>query len=351
LNFSSDGGFVATQIDRDGNNYTTKIWRPEESQPLLTLDGRFNGFSPDNRFLMTSHYTGDFTQVFDLYELPNGRRVNSWRGWQFASFSPNGKFIIAQVGYRDGKPITEFWNVEQGQRTQSLISKPPVFSNNGRLMIFSDDNETQTSIAAAETNRPIRQLPGKFLWFSPDDRTMATKDKAVLKVWDISSGELLCEIECWGEAYLAPDGQTVATEVFDYRRSKENPITKISEVRTGKLLATVDGRSTSPYYPFLNNGTLLVTDITTNIKSITKVWRTSSGQLMTQLEGGFRGFSSDGRFAMTEIWWTGREHTTKVWKAQDGALYANVEGYPMGFSPDGQFVFTGAKAIRVWRLR
>lgn len=351
LNLSSDGQFVVTQIERGGNSYTTKLWRPSQSQPLLSLEGSFKGFSPDSRFLMVSHYASDYTQIFDLYQIPSGHRVNSWRGWQFAGFSPDGKSIIAQVGYRDGKPITEFWDIEQGRRTRSLTKILPVFSHDARLMIFSDDNDPQTSIVATETNRPIRQLPGKFLWFSADDRTIATKDKGALKVWNTSSGELLAEIECWGEAFLSPSGEIVATEVFDYRRSKDTPITKISEVRTGKLLATVDGKSTSPYYPFLNDGTQLVTDITNNNKSVTKVWRASSGQLITQLEGGFRGFSSDGRFVMTEIWWTGREHTTKLWTAKDGALYANVEGYPMGFSRDSQFVFTGSNGVRVWRLK
>lgn len=351
LNFSSDGRYVATQTDRDGNHYTSKIWNPGKSQPLLTMEGRFNGFSPDNRFLMISHYGSDYTQVFDLYEVPGGQRLNSWRGWQSAGFSPDSKFIIADVGYKDGKPITEFWSIERGQRTRVLVNKTPAFSHDGKLMIFVDDAETTTSVVAAETNRSIRQLQGKFLWFSQDDRLIATKEKAVLTIWQTATGERLSEIECWGEAYLSPNGELVATEVFDYRRSKHEPITKVSEVRSGKLVASIDGRLTSPYYPFLNNGALIVTDITNSFKSVTRVWQAASGQLKMQLEGGFRGFSSDGQLLLTEIWWRGSEHTTKLWKVENATLFANVEGYPMGFTPDSQFLFTGSKAIRVWRLR
>jgi WD40 repeat protein len=350
LNFSADGRFVATQIERDGNNYTTKIWKPNESQPLLTMDGRFGSFSSDSRFVMTSHYGSDFTQVFELYEIPSGHRLNTWRGWQFAGFSPDSRFIIADAGYRDGKPITEFWSIEQGQRTRLLVNKTPAFSHDGKLMIFGDDGDPITSIVGSESNRPIRQLQGKFLWFSDDDRLIVTKEKAVLKIWQTATGELVSEVECWGDAYLSPDGEVVATEVFDYRRSKQNPIVKLSAVGSGKLLASIDGRLTSPYYPFLKSGKLIVTDLTNSIRSVTKVWDSEKGQLIALLEGGFRGFSSDGQLAMTEIWWKGPEHTTKLWRAENGGLFANVEGYPMGFSPDSQFVFTGSKSVKVWQL-
>lgn len=47
LTSSRDGQFFATQIEREGNNYTTKIWQPGGRQSILTLDGRFSGFSPD----------------------------------------------------------------------------------------------------------------------------------------------------------------------------------------------------------------------------------------------------------------------------------------------------------------
>ncbi len=349
LRLTRDGSFVATQIERDGNNYTTKIWKPGQTQSILTLEGAVAGFSPDGRFVMTNHYAADYTQIFDLYELPSGQRKGSWRGWQSAVFSGDSRFIIANVGYREGKSITEYWSVEQGRRVRSVVNAPTSFSHDDKYSISVDDQKKITSLLSSETNRLIRQLPGDFMWFSPDDRLIATKEKAMLKIWQTATGELLSEVECWGDAYLSPDGEVVATEVFDYRRNKNSPIVKLSEVRGGKLLAAIDGKLTSPYYPFIKNGKFIVTDIT-DTRSVTKIWESANGQLVRSFEGGFRGFSSDGRFAITEIWWKGPEHTTKLWRAESGDLFANVEGYPMGFSPDSQFVFTGSKGVKVWQL-
>ena len=356
LNISPSGEFVATQIERAGNNYTTKIWKPNEGRPLLVIEGRFGSFSPDNRFVMTSYYTSDWKQVFELYEIASVRRLNSWQGWQFAGFSPDSKSIIADGGYIDGKPLLEFWSIERSVRTRSFRNKAPVFSHDGTLMIFGDDGDTGTTIVGASNGRPLRQFEGKFVWFSADDQLIATKANGVLKIWKTSSGELLSETECWGDAYLSPDGEVVATEVYDHRRSKENSSVRLAEARTGRALASIDGRLLGPSAlvngPFSKNGGLIATDVTNQNRSATKIWEIRTGHLVTSVEGGFHGLSSDGRTLMTGVWWKRSGHTTKLWRAEDGALVADLEGYPIAFSPDNQLVFTGSKtAVKVWRLR
>jgi len=77
--------------------------------------------------------------------------------------------------------------------------------------------------------------------FSPDGQTLASgSSDATIKLWEVRTGKLLTTLEGhsdWvGSMAFGPDGQTLASG------SNDNTI-KLWEVRTGKLRATLAGHS------------------------------------------------------------------------------------------------------------
>jgi WD40 repeat protein len=348
---SPDGRFIATQLDKDNGNIKTNIWEAESGKLLLAVERRFNGFSSNGRYVALSYHTSELKQILEIWEIASRRAIGVWSGLSSLRFSPDSRTIAATSGYRNGRPISELWEIERHERLASLEGEG-AFSPDGRLIALEIDDQTATLLWSISNGQAIHSIQGKFLGFSRDGKLIATKSKTIVNIWETNTGRLVSSVETWGYAYFSPDWRFVATEVYDYQRSKDTPIAKLWETTSGRLLGSLDGElhggSESIDGPFCANAQFVATDVTdsTKTKSLTKIWDVTSRRVHRSIEGFFHGFSRDGRFVMTAT-----EHDTRIWDSAGAHLIARIEGYPIGFSPDSRLVLTGAKTgLNVWRL-
>ncbi|MCI0392477.1 MAG: hypothetical protein MOB07_27410 [Acidobacteria bacterium] len=323
VGFSPDSRYIATQlleIYGIEGRYTTKIWEAAKGRLILSLNEKFAAFSPGSSYLMTSYSSGG---GYVLRRLAGGELVGS------AS---------------DLKSFAEFF---PGSKSADRIESPDI-SRDQKFITDMNDEGTVTSIRDAKNKRLIRSFEGRFIDFSPDGELIATRAKSVVKIWEITGGRLLSVLDCWGEIKFSPDWSAAATEIYDYNRNKQGSLLKLWDPRSGRLIASIDGvlSSNGLFHP---NKHVIATETADN-KS-TRIWDIKTGESLQTLEGGFRGFSSDGRLLKTEIWWDKPEHSTKVWQSESGRLVAQFEGYPVAFSPDGSLILTGFdKRVKVWPL-
>lgn len=345
--FSSDGRYIVTQNDPTNNDKQfTKLWDATSGQVIFSMERRFGGLSPDSRLMTVSNGNYGLEALLELREIPSNRLIRSWKGGE-GSFSPDSK-VMAAWTWENTRKHTRISETETGNLLDSLDGEFLAFSGDGQYMaIETDDNTDNTLLWDVANKQSLRLVDGKFVGFSRDGHLIATKTKTLVKIYETVSGRLQSSVDCWGEARFSPDGQVIATEVFDYKRSAKDSITKLWETKTGRLLATLDG----PLPTFSPTGQIMATETTD--RKATKLWEAMSGKFLNLLEGGIRGFSSDGQLLTTEIWWEGNEHKTRVYKTANAQLIARLAGYPSGFSPDGQLVMTGTEKpskVRAWRL-
>ena len=176
--FSPDGELLASGSD----DRTIKLWNVHNSQNIATFQHdnvriKSLAFAPDGRILATG---GD--RHIKLWDVGNWTEIATLRheAWARALvFSPDGQFLAAGKGH-EGPGIVTVWNVQ----TRQVIATLEGDSNRVRTLAFSPDN----SILAS----------------SGRDRQ--------LKLWDVSTWELLGEIPNTGHYDIAfsPDGKMIA---------------------------------------------------------------------------------------------------------------------------------------------
>ncbi len=345
--FSPDGRYIATRKDEiNGNKTITKLWDAVSGQPLFSLDRRFLGFSSDGRFMIVDD---GLPPLVELREIPSNRMVRSWKG---PGFSTNSKLIIVAWSWDNtGGKHFRLSEMVTGNLLDTIDGEFLNVYGDGQYLAFETFNRDRILLWDAANKRSLRFVEGEFAGFSRDDRLIATKTKTLVRIYETATGQLLSSVDCWGEASFSPDGQVIATEVYDYKRNAKDSITKLWETKTGRLLATLDGSFvTLSNEPFSPNGQIIA--ISTADGKNTKLWDATSGKLLNVLEGGFGEFSPDGQLLTTAI--TGFK--TKVYKSGNAQLIAQLDGSPIGFSPDGQLImsgtnlFTPGMQVKVWRV-
>lgn len=349
--FSPDGRFIVTQNDplKSNKNITT-LWETMSGKLLFSLERRFEGFSPDGRFITVSH---DFGNELELREIPGNKMIRSWKG--SVSYSPDSK-LMAAVTWENGLPYTQISETVTGNLAASFNGEFRAFSGNGQYAaIQTHDDADKTFIWEARRKRPLRFVEGKFITCSYDGQLLATRAKALAKIWETVTGQLLASVECWGKAYFSPNGLVIATEVYDYKRNAKDTVIKLWESRTGRFIASIDGEIKGP--GSLANGPFSIDGkfIATNMADCggTKLYEAVSGKLIHMLKGRFNGFSSDGKLLMTGACLEKEERKTNIFQSGNAHLIARLEGYPIDFSPDGKLVLTGVaedEGYRVWRI-
>jgi WD40 repeat protein len=171
--------------------------------------------------------------------------------------------------------------------------------------------------------------------FSPDGRILATagvENKAILdgpgietvKLWDVSSGNLLRVIPCHSGFYadgltFSPDGTLLATSGFN------GPI-EIWRVADGMLLVSIPYPSSTVYgVQFSADGTEL---LSAGADHVAMIWRVADGVRLLTLSGDTgeiadAAFSPDGK----EIATASFDYTVRLWDAATGAPLETLTGH------------------------
>lgn len=295
--------------------------------------------------------------------------------------SPNGAHIIT-VG-KDG--AASVWDANTGARL--LLLEERIGANQGVWNVkFSPDGTKLFTNASPEsaklwdlkTGALLASLEGYperptaiFFVFSPDSTLLAgysTVNRGPVQIWDTSSGKLLHSLESHRKTSsiaFSPDSRylSVTGSVAPERQSpppKEACVTKLWDLRAGKLLRTLEGSDLPDMFTTFSPDGARV--ISSGRDQTAKVWSIKTGELLFSLRG-HKGpvsraiFSPDGTLIAT----TGHDGTAKLWDASTGELISTFshlfpDGRPakiytaIQFSPDGAWLLTEGEdqVLRQW---
>ena len=404
---SPDGRLLAT----GSADETVKIWEVETGRALQTLQGHSQAvtdvaFSADGRLLAT----GSADKTARLWDISTGRLLQTFRGhsdWVLAvAVSPDGKYLATGGSGKD--PTVRLWPIEPAALLLASVTSPEAESDSpssptevhrarqpeeanqgvweqqaeGRLRVFDDyagngpgialsnggvlamaTPEGTVALADAETGRRLLTFRSGALVRSiaarPDGRLLAGGCVGgTIVLWDLETGLAIRTLQhgigVLHQVAFSPDGSRLASAVAqgEQQVSAVDKTAKIWEVRTGRLLTTLEGHTdVVNRLAFSPDGSRIVT---AGFDQTLRFWDADSGRLLGTFEedGVPRTvvFSSDGRWLLSST-----DRSLKIRKTQPGeelpAVAAQVS--PVNavlFGPDSRRFVTGGndQAVKVW---
>jgi WD40 repeat protein len=393
--YSPDGRWVMAALPAGVQTY--EVASGESVGPVLALTSVVNRvrFSPDGR---TAMLCGD-QPALQLLEVPSGHMAWAPAGLthaiRFLDFSPDGtRLATASEGALD------IWDVTRRERAFPTINAGP----GNRELQFSPDG-TRIAVASpgfvrmvdARTGQlyPQTMSHGSFInqmEFSPDGRRLATASyDQTARVWDAASGKpafpALRHAAPVDEAQFSADGRRLLTTSSDgsirlwdlpsgngerlriSHRIKsrtqvrfspngqrilvfgERGVVRVSEARTGGLLAAWNLPALVPTASFNADGTQVAVPDT---NGVVRLWNVATHQEMFSVPHtgavSHVEFSPDGKRFLTA-----GENAVRVWTASDGSPAAPALSHASAvraaaFSADGRRIVTGSSdgTVQVW---
>src|SRR5262245_19353976 len=168
------------------NDGTILVRRVEDDQEVARFSARGDrdifvfGFSPDGRYLATTHYPDRGLTVWDVDRralmLEDAGRIAG----HSASFAPDSRALA--LGHEDDEIV--LYDLETPQLPQRWRAPTPrglrdiAFRPDGvQIAVTSGTNDPVCSILETETGRLVRSIPlptrGELAW-NPDGTTLAT---------------------------------------------------------------------------------------------------------------------------------------------------------------------------------
>jgi WD40 repeat protein len=336
---SSNGRLIVT-ADDDGK---ARVWDATSGTLLRTLDGEpgvplaLVSFSLNDKLILTaSDWRFNLVTVWDA---ETGKRMGQSFPGRLASFSPDGKFVVAVSG-GDNARISDVNTGRTVAELKGLTGKVThiVFSDDDQRIIAAT-SDRKVGVWEAVSGRQIarREFGGDIvsLAVGPGGRFVATTVKAssrsAAEGWDLQTGKTI-KYEKIENIGLSPDGKLA----FTVGSGPNN--TKVVDVNSGAEIADLPG-----YLAAYSSDGKLVAAISDNVVHIVDV---NSWQTRLELRGHSERvtsavFSPDGKFLVTTAY---REAAAIVWNVGSGAietrLFGNT-GYGLlraAFSADGKSI-------------
>lgn len=260
LKFSPAGGMLAVAGVGPGARFENpglvQVFNLATGQPAQSLKGkqRFSSvaFRPDGKFLVTGSEDGSVV----LWSLATGKKQLALAGcsshvWDVA-YSPTGRQIAAASGWNEGLAI--LWSVGPGTRQWSAREPAdPVysvtFSPDGYLLVTGDRTRT-ARVWQMMTEEKILELKDHAGWvtevaFSPDGRYLATLAGSQVRLYDITSGELVRTLTDDSQQLHSlawfPDGTRLIAGGINYDQSPYRGIARVWDVSNGQLVFSLEG--------------------------------------------------------------------------------------------------------------
>jgi WD40 repeat protein/DNA-binding SARP family transcriptional activator len=274
-------------------------------------------FSPDDRFLATTHEDG----AVRLWDATSGEELRVMHGHQgpamHPTFSPDGR-QLATGGVRDA--TVRVWEVATGREHRKL-----------------------RSAVAHVAPRPA---------FSPDGSTLLVNDGLRARIWDLETGTPERDVtgHDWrvNQATFSPTGDRLVT-------IGEDGLARISLTEPGTNLQTIATAGPLQAVAFSPDGTRLAT---AGSDGIARVWDAGLGRELLTLPGHVGAlvdvaFTPDGDRLLT----SGRDGTTRLWDvsvsgARGGLTVPTAQGIFTGvaFGPDGETLAAPAEpaGVTIW---
>lgn len=278
---------------------------------------------------------------------------------QFATFSPNGKYIVS---ISDDKTVI-VWDYYSGRQVGTLTGQTsPICS-----VTFSQDSKNIISVSEDKTiifwdaktgeqiEKPIRGDAFFILSasFSPNGKYIASiSPDNIIRIWNTRTGEQVgkpinSEVN---SVSFSPDEKYIASG------SSDNTI-RIWDITTGEQVGKqLIGHSGSILsVAFSQDGKNIVSS---SADSTIRIWNISKGEQVGKPLKGHTGsvlsvsFSPDGNYIVS----ASEDKTIKIWDSHTGSQVGQaLEGHTAHvlsarFSPDGKFIISASEdqTVRVW---
>jgi WD40 repeat protein len=313
-------------------------------------------FSPRENILAVG---AAYRDTVALWNTKTGKLIVQWSARASRMHFSNDGRTLETGSYQ--KKIN-LWDIE----TEALRTTLTGFSDFVYDAAFSSDNRTlavasggaslwDVSTGQLRIKLDLRKAeagPAGSVAFSSDGLTLATANFRTVYLWNSSTGELkrslVGHVSTIYEIAFSPNGRFLATG------SRDNTA-RLWEVETGKpqyKFAGYDGKVHK--IAFSPDGRILA--VSGGYKhNETKLWDVASGKLIATLPHKGRvwslAFSPNGSLVATA---TENEKTVKLWDPNTGKLKATLDGahYPLAFSPDGRTLATagGHDTVILWEV-
>ncbi len=332
---------------------------------LVTVPNGGNGiahFAPDGRSFIT---LGDDPATVQMWSVDLPRRGITLGGHEApvldAVFSPDG----ARIARSSLDGTLRVWSTADGAQEMLLDVSPvpliPAFSWDGS-MLAATSGSGAVWVFDLDTGQVLQELsppPGSEtlnLDFSPDGSLLAAADEGIGRalVWDVSSGDLVAELEGhdWFvlDVGFTPDGRRLVTGSWDTTLKTWDTSTWL-EVRTYFAPSSVWDLQVSA------DGML----VAATGNNFAAVWDLDTGRNLSSFvahDGIVDGvdLSRDGSLLLTASM---NHETTRVWDLSETAIHELI-GLPgphevfgaVAFSPDGSILATsrGTDSITLWEF-
>jgi len=315
---SSNGRFAVS----GGDDATIKLWDVSTGKRLRTLTGHKErvttvALSPDDRFLLSGG-----KKKIKFWDVAKGKLIRTFGGFLSSQnyvislqFSPDGQRALSTNN--NGEMI--YWDVSTGKK----------------LHVFNKKKEEKVKLAATAV-------------FSPDGRFALQGHKGVMKLWDLTSYQLVKEMK----KHAAPIEALTFAPKDNMVLTASGDTLKYWNFQTGREVRSFQGRSYGPVFItpdgrglfFATSQTVVQQDGETG-KVIKKFDKISSYMPSFAL-------SPDGRYGL----WN-REREAFLWDLTSGKKIHTLKGHDdmvtsVAFSPDSRFALTGGETgtLNLWEV-
>lgn len=381
--YSPDGRTLLSG-SRDG---MVRTWDLETGKEILKIEVDEEGvndvaFLPDGRSIASAGQE-DGIRVWDAASGKDFFRLEPPERWiPCLAPSPDGKKLAAA----DWDEVIRLWDAATGKERGAAPDQAGVvgcvaFSPDGRLLA-SGGIDRGIRLWDPATGRQVGLLKGgespvTSVDFSRDGRHLASISEEFLRVWDLSTGEVVHRIETsyiyhYAGVACSPDGKSVAAwgDVNWVRKwtiqGQEPREEWAAQGAKGHGTSYGTGRTYlgwSNALAFSPDGTLIAAltgkswDEVPDQNAIV-LYRAGDGSEHLRLRGHSEpvyalAFSPDGRLLASG----GRGDTILLWEMATGGILREMDGHgktitTLAFSPDGQLLVSGgwSEEIRLWEV-
>ncbi len=156
-------------------------------------------FSPDGRYLMTTHSPGDALTVWDVDA--NARALDDAGPVDAAGFTPDSRQIA--LAHRDGEVVSYDLDIRRRRPLRSGLGRVRrlAYRADGHQIAVRtiESGQHKCHVLDVESGRTVRTLPlsdGAAIAWSPDGATLATDGADfTIDLWDVASGMKRARLE------------------------------------------------------------------------------------------------------------------------------------------------------------
>jgi WD40 repeat protein len=356
------GNRIAIAHGEQVSIYRTGTWQ-EQVRLLQTGYVASVAFSRDGLTLAT----GAQDKSVRLWDLTTGQELRSFEGHgstvETVAFSPDGRTLAS--GSHDS--TVKLWDLTTGKELRSLVGHgSPVssvtFSPDGRTLASGSNNIVR--LWNVSTGQQLQELNYSSeitsLVFSPDGRKLVSGSKiGFVTLWDVATGKELRSLPEHAQlvpsnggvdlSVAGPDGEAMWVSSVAFCTDGHTVIAGGSMVNfwnvdTGRALSSLETRGVLALSP---DGRTVGLDI----------WRSVTGEQLRLLEPHSESIlpvaiSTDGNTLVSGS----RDHTVRLWDLATGQrlrAFKNTSGdRSVQFSPDGRTIFSVSydNTAKLWDL-